>query len=100
MKQEQLIKLLEVGVDDGLLVGVTFDEIRKFEFTVKLTGKKYKIEWWVNICYLTTECGLYMSFSSVEISGTWPNHFKNNLQFTYGKDKRAIITVEVYEKDK
>lgn len=96
MEQERLIAVLEKGVDDGLLVGVTFDDVRAFEFTVKLTGKKYKITWWVNICYLTTECGLYMPFNSVEISGTWPNHFKNNLQFTYHKDKCAIVPIEEY----
>ena len=99
MKQEQLIKVLESGVNAGFLVGVTFDEIRKFEFIIKLTGKKYKVEWWVNICYLTTECGVYIPFHSVEISGTWPNHAKNNLQFQYNKDKCAIIPIEKYEID-
>ena len=97
MKQKQLSKILENGVDRGLLVGVKFDDVREFEFTIKLTGNSYKITWWVNICYLTTSCGLYMPFDTVEISGTWPNHFKNNLQFTYKKDKCAILPVEMYQ---
>ena len=97
MKQEELIAILERGVNFGLLVGVTFGDIRSFEFTVKLTGKTYKIEWWINICYLTTECGTYIPFDSIEISGTWPNHFKNNLQLQYHGNKCAIIPLEKYE---
>ena len=96
MKQKQLIHILEGGVNNGLLVGVTFDDLREFEFTVKMTGKKYKVTWWVNICYLTTECGTYIPFHSLEISGTWPNHFKSNLQLEYNKQKCAIIPIEKY----
>lgn len=91
-----LHKLLLSGVERGLLRDLKEFDVRQFEFTISLTGKKYKITWWVNICYLTTECGLYMPFHSIEISGTWPNHYKNNLQFTYHKDKCAIIPIEEY----
>ena len=31
-----------------------------------------------------------------EFSGTWPNYFKNNLQFYYGKDVVCILPVEEY----
>ena len=96
MKQEQLIKVLERGVEGGLLVGLTFDDVREFKFTVKLTDKAYKIDWWCNICHLTTECGAYIPFASFEISGTWPNHHKTNLQFEYNGNICVIIPIEEY----
>ena len=96
MKQEELIKILESGVDDGFIVGLTFDENRTFKFTVKLTDKEYILDWWCNICYLTTECGVYIPFDFIEIEGTWPNKYKNNIQLEYCGNQCAIIPVEEY----
>lgn len=63
-----------------------------------LGGHKYKINWYCNLCTLTTPCGVDILFTKVEHSGTWPNHYKRNLQFKYGIDTVCIIGVEKYEK--
>lgn len=98
MKQERLLQVLNFAVEKGFISNLAFDEVRKFEFKVSLTTCYYKIEWWCNICYLTTACGAYIPFHNVEISGTWPNHHKTNLQFEYNGNKCVIVPVEKYEK--
>ncbi len=43
-------------------------------------GAKYCIEWWANISYLHIG-SVFVPFFSVNVSNTWPNNSKNNLQF-------------------
>ena len=66
-----------------------FNRVR--EFIVK--EQLYKIEWWVNLSYLT-HGALMVPFHTVKISGTWPNHFKTNLQFYYYNNACAILPLE------
>lgn len=67
---------------------------RKWAFEVR--GTQYIIEWWPNVCQL--ECGeLIVLFDDVRWSGTWPNRFKNNIQFYYNGKVCAIIPVESYD---
>lgn len=66
------------------------------EITFVIRGVTYKIEWWINLCYL--HIGEFkMYFDKLEIDGCWPNHFKNNLNFLSDKNTIAIIPVEEYE---
>ena len=67
MNIEQLTKILELGVEKGLLSWMKFSEPRDFNFFVDLSDKSYKIKWWCNICYLTTECGTYIPFLDLEM---------------------------------
>lgn len=66
---------------------------RDFEFEVR--GQKYRINAWTNYSYLF--CGeMFVIFDDVEFSGTWPNHFNNNLVFTRRGNIVALIPVEEY----
>ena len=96
MKLEKLAEVLDYAVGQGYIKDLTNEDIRNFTFTVVLTGAKYKVQWWVNICYLTTECGTYIPFHRFTLSSTWPNNFKMSIQLEYNKDKCAIIGVEEY----
>ncbi len=61
------------------------------EFTVR--GVEYRIQWWVNICYLYIG-EVKIPFYKVEVSGTWPNNFKLNLQFSYMRAVCVILPLE------
>lgn len=98
MKIEDLDKVLSSNKNIENVQVVKLDHETIFErvrlFTIR--GQNYKIEWWTNGCYLW--CGeLSVYFSEVEISGTWPNRFKNNLQFYYDGETVAVIPIEEYE---
>ena len=71
-----------------------FNRIRFF--TIKKSPVLlYKIEWWKNICYLSA-CNLKIPFDSVKQSGTWPNRYKLNLQFSYNNKTCCILPIESY----
>ena len=63
-------------------------------------GATYNIEWWSNISYLLLPNDMVIPFSSVEVSGTWPNEYKNNLQFYHNGEICAILPIEHYGKGK
>ncbi len=76
--------------------------IREFYFEIR--GKTYSIEWWCNIMYF--ECDeMTIPFGWLEITGTWPNHFKKNIQLYKNAPKDrfdhpdvvGIIPLEEYE---
>jgi len=88
-KLERLLNLscVEVSPQKG-------NDFRNIYFTA--LGRDYRIEWWINICYLYTN-GLQIPFSNIELAGTWPNHAKNNLQFYYDtKEVCCILPIEEY----
>lgn len=96
MKQEEVEKILkssEYIVFNGWINPDRYGFSRTASFTVR--GVNYEIEWYWNCSYL--KCGeMNILFDWFNICGTWPNLFKNNLQF-YGEGKtRAIIPIEEY----
>ena len=88
-KLERLLHLS--GVDVSPKKG---NDFRNHYFSV--LGRDYRIEWWTNICYLYTN-GMQIPSYNVELSGTWPNHAKTNLQFYYDtKEVCCILPIEEY----
>ena len=73
---------------------------RNFYFTIR--GIKYRIEWWSNVRYLLVgeREEVQIPFDNFRLSGTWPNHFRTNLQFydTAG-EVVCIVPIEPYEKE-
>ena len=66
---------------------------RTCSFSVR--GVDYEIEWYCN--YSELRCGeMLVLFDNFHITGTWPNHFKNNLQFYFRGKVCAVIPVEEY----
>ena len=64
------------------------------EIIFESQGLEYLIEWWTNQSYLYI-CGVGpILFKRVELSSTWPNHAKNNLQF-YQDSKTPCCIIEV-----
>lgn len=58
-------------------------------------GVEYKIEWYCN--YSSLFCGeMLVIFDNFRISGTWPHHFKNNIQFYRNGEICAVIPIEEY----
>jgi len=81
MEQEYITQLLQQNkyIEDVKIpnsIAPDFD--REHEFSVR--GVRYKIEWWTNICYLYID-EVIIPFGFMELSGTWPNRFKTNIQF-------------------
>jgi len=67
------------------------------DFRFKVSGNQYLITWWKNVCYLHIDTRCFIIFNQVEISGTWPNRAKNNLQFMNAAgDKVCILPIEQY----
>ena len=66
---------------------------RSFKFIA--FDKTYLIEWWKNLCYLYID-DVQIPFEQVKITGTWPNRYKNNLQFYYNGEVCAILPIEKY----
>lgn len=100
MKSEELIKTIN-SAGLKILNEHEFCELehnnhfnRKLFFMVD--DNEYCIEWFSNLMTLTSPCGMEVKYTNVEHSGTWPNRFKRNLQFYYGKDCVAIIGIEKY----
>jgi hypothetical protein len=93
---EQLDKVLShpaitvepVAEEDGFNRNRTFTAL----------DQKYEIEWWANIQYLFIGNATIV-FDSVRVQATWPNHFKNNLQFydTSG-EVVCVVPIERYQK--
>jgi hypothetical protein len=104
IKFERLIKVLdkafELKLIDGLSYNTKKDEFdRDIDFTIIRCGTGYKISWWSNVAYLYVGDSFQLPFDDLEVSGTWPNNFKTNLQFEYNKNKCAIIGLEGYPKE-
>jgi len=97
MKIEDIVKLLQ---SNKCIENVKYDKLndgrfnRDIYFTVR--NVEYHIEWWINICYLYLG-DFFMRFDKAEINGFWPNHFKNNLNFSMDDKTIAVIPVEEYE---
>lgn len=99
MTKDDIIKLLS-SHDNIMLImpeeKESSDYDRNIEFIVR--EKEYRIEWWVNQCYLYVG-ELQIPFVSVLVSGTWPNGFSKNLQFYDGMaGVVAILPVEECKK--
>lgn len=71
---------------------------RRIQFVIN--GIVYRIEWWKNISYLQTQEDLQIPFEYVEVSGTWPNGYKTNLQFYTKGEAVAILPIEKYKEEK
>jgi hypothetical protein len=97
MKDTDLKAILERGVELGFIDNLEFSGLRTSTFTVCLDGSKYQIEWWCNICYLTTSCGISLPFHEFKFSGTWPNRAKTNIQLEYEGNTCLIKPVELYK---
>ncbi|GAA0348210.1 hypothetical protein GCM10008931_44370 [Oceanobacillus oncorhynchi subsp. oncorhynchi] len=65
----------------------------RLEFIVK--NKSYIIVWYWNESKLYFQNGLFC-FDKVEVSGTWPNDYKNNLQFYLNGRVVGVIPLEEY----
>ena len=103
MESDKLVKVIKLA-GSKLLNEHEFCELNHAnhfnrELSFVLLDSEYNIEWYSNLMTLTTPCGLEVKFTSVEYSGTWPNGFKMNLQFRYGKECVAILGVERYKED-
>jgi hypothetical protein len=96
MTQEYLFDVLNRNKNIINCKWIRFDKhgfSRTCQFFVR--GEVYAIEWWANMSYLSVD-ELIIPFESVELSGSWPNHFKVNLQFEYNGQCCAILPVEEY----
>ena len=100
MTIEQILKILK---SNKYIEDVTHEESsgghfnREISFVVR--GVEYKIEWWINLCYL--KIGEFtMIFNKLELDGCWPNHFKNNIEFLQYDKVVGILPVEEYESSK
>ena len=100
---EQLTKALEKAFELKLIDALSYNTKdgefdRDIRFTVIRNEKSYKISWWSNIAYLYIGDSFQLPFDGLEVSGTWPNNFKTNLQLEYCGNKCAIIGLEEYPK--
>lgn len=104
---EQRMKVIEKDVLKNVLAfapnvtdveWINFDT-NGFSRTIQFKANEitYKIEWWSNISYLQTNSGLVVPFENVEVSGTWPNRYKTNLQFYNKGVTVAILPLEKYK---
>jgi len=67
---------------------------REYQFTVR--GVTYVIEWYCN--YSSLFIGeVTVVFDGLRYDGCWPDHFKNDLVFTYKGNTIAVIPVEEWE---
>jgi hypothetical protein len=71
--------------------GYGFSRIVRFE----IHDVEYEITLFANECYLWCG-GLQIPFYCCEVSSTWPNGFKRNLQFYYDGEVCAVIPLEEY----
>lgn len=98
LTKEKLEKVLESNDCIKAIGWVKKDKYgfsRTYQFEVR--GVVYEIEWWKNISYL--HCGeMIVLFDEMNISGTWPHHFKNDIRFYYKGDVCCILPIEEYEK--
>ena len=61
-----------------------------------IRNNKYKIVWFCNYSTLIINNEIEVIFDKIEISGTWPNGYKNNLQLEYKNNVICIIPLEEY----
>jgi hypothetical protein len=55
-----------------------------------INNVEISIEWWVNQSYVDI-LGCKIPFKHIEISGTWPNRYKTNMQFYNGTESPCLI---------
>ena len=88
---------LSGGITDAGWINVSqYGFSREYGFVVR--GVQYVIECWANMGYLLVG-ELSIPFHSFKFTNTWPNKYKNNLQFRYFKNVCAILPVEEYEEE-
>ena len=96
MTKEDIEKLL--SSHESITLIMPDESSGGFDRDIKFIVRKieYRIQWWINLCYLFIG-EVQIPFHYIEISGTWPNLFKTNIQFS-GLDgnKVAIIPAEEY----
>ena len=96
LTMEKLEKILESNDCIKAIGWINKDKYgfsRTYQFEVR--NVVYEIEWWCNISYLY--CGeLFVLFDEMRIDSTWPNHFKNNIQFYYQGKVCCILPIEEY----
>lgn len=100
LKQENATKLFEemcsIIQNAPTVENFKLSEPRTIRFEVN--NKKYKIEWYWNQSYLYFDEDAMFLFQRVELSSTWPNYYKVNLQFEqYGKTI-AVIPLVPYKR--
>ena len=99
LKQENASKLFEemceIIQSAPTVKNVEIQSPRTIRFSVD--EKEYRIEWYWNQSYLYFENDAMFLFQRVSLSGTWPNHYKTNLQFTQRSETIAIIPLVPYE---
>ena len=62
-------------------------------YRFKVRNVTYEIEWWSNISYL--HCGeMLIPFEEMQITGTWPHRFKNDIQFYNKGHVCCILPIE------
>lgn len=84
-----------VGADNVAWINVgEYGFSRTLQFTVR--GREYIVYWSWNESTLEINGEVEVRFNSVKKSGTWPNEFKTNLQFSLNGVITAIIPVEAY----
>lgn len=102
MNSEQLIKVLAsagvelMGLDDFGELNEDLGLNRDLGFSHN--GEEFNIEWFANMMTLSHKSGINVMFDKVEHSGTWPNHFKRNLQFKANGNVVAVIGIEPYKR--
>ena len=95
---DELFGLLKSAPSVVITGGYNPESKTDFDRTIKFSvrGKDYEIEWYKNISYLYIG-EVKIPFYNVSVSGTWPNRFKNNLQFVYaGGETICIMPIEEY----
>jgi len=70
-----------------------FIRVREFE----VDGNKFSIEWWANLSYLKIDDTLIIPFDTAELTNTWPNRSKMNIQFQYKGHTCVVLKVDSYD---
>lgn len=95
---DQFINCIKRVEARGLIqnVRISSANFRDVSFQTTMTNTDIKMEWWVNIAYLILDGDIKIPFDKFEASGTWPNHYKTNLQCENRGNVCCIIPLEEY----
>ena len=92
-KEDMLELLIKRGVD------AESDDIQgDYNRVIKFTAfnVEYKIVWWTNVSYLYIG-NVQIVFNNIDVSGSWPNKFKLNINFTTPAGTVCILPIKEYE---
>lgn len=97
MSMDDILRVLAISENVKNVTMIDVDEYgfsRRVRFEIE--GQIYVIERWANTCYL--EVGnAKINFDKVRFEGTWPNCYKNNLQFYDDRNEVfCVIGVDKY----